>query len=48
MRHPGLAQSNGLAERSRKTVKHLFKKANSDLFLALLTVRNTSITGMDH
>lgn len=48
---PGYAQSNGLAERTVKTVKHMLKKAkqtNSDHFLALLTLRNTPITGMNY
>ena len=48
---PGYAQSNGLAERTVKTVKYLLKKAKqtkSDPFLALLTLRNTPVTGMDY
>ncbi|GAA6082356.1 uncharacterized protein K02A2.6-like, partial [Tachysurus ichikawai] len=48
---PGYAQSNGLAERTVKTAKHLLKKAkqtNTDPFLALLTLRNTPVTGMGY
>lgn len=48
---PGYAQSNGLAERTVKTVKHMLKKAqqtNTDPHLTLLTLRNTPVTGMEY
>ena len=48
---PGYAQSNGLAERNVKTVKQVIKKAQQtgiDPLLALLTLRNTSVTGMEY
>ena len=47
---PGYAQSNGLAERTVKMVKHVLKKAqqtNTDPHLALLPLRNTPVTGME-
>ena len=42
----GGIQSNGQAENSVKTVKRLFKKAQSDPWMALLEYRNTPIEGM--
>ena len=48
---PGYAQSNGLAERTVQTVKHVLKKAqltNTDPHLALLILRNTPVTGMQY
>ena len=47
---PGYPQSNGLAERMVKTVKHALKKASqtdTDPHLALLALRNTPVTGTD-
>lgn len=48
---PGYPQSNGLAERTIKTVKQVLKKAErtgADPHLALLLLRNTPITGTSH
>ncbi len=48
---PGFTQSDGLAKRTVKTVKHVLKKAqqtNTDPHLALLTLRNTPVTGMEY
>ena len=48
---PGYAQSNGLAERNVKTVKQVIKKAQQtgiDPLLALLTLRNTPVRGMEY
>lgn len=48
---PGYAQSNGQAERSVQTVKQVIKKAQetgTDPLLALLTLRNTPVTGMEY
>ncbi|XP_062407384.1 uncharacterized protein K02A2.6-like [Sardina pilchardus] len=47
---PGYPQSNGLAERMVKTVKHTLKKATqtgTDPHLALLSLRNTPVTGTE-
>ncbi|XP_063046009.1 uncharacterized protein K02A2.6-like [Engraulis encrasicolus] len=47
---PGYPQSNGLAERMVKTVKHALKKATqagTDPHLALLSLRNTPVTGTE-
>lgn len=47
---PGYPQSNGLAERTIKTVKHALKKAlrtGTDPQLVLLSLRNTPVTGMN-
>ena len=46
---PGYPQSNGMAERTIKTIKLMLKKAeqtNTDPYLALLTLRNTPVTGL--
>lgn len=48
---PAYPQSNGLAERTIKTVKHVLKKAEQsgvDHHLALLSLRNTPITGTSY
>ncbi len=48
---PGYAQSNGLAERIVKTMKHVLKKVqqtNTDPHLALLILRNTPVTSMEY
>lgn len=47
---PGYPQSNGLAERTVKTVKHALKKAlqsGTDPHLVLLSLRNTPVTGLN-
>ncbi|RXN19979.1 Retrovirus-related Pol polyprotein from transposon 297 [Labeo rohita] len=47
---PGYPQSNGLAERAIKTVKHALKKAlqtGTDPHLVLLSLRNTPVTGLN-
>lgn len=47
---PGYPQSNGLAERTIKTVKHALKKAMqtaTDPHLVLLSLRNTPVTGLN-
>lgn len=47
---PGYPQSNGLAERTIKTVKHALKKAvqtGTDPHLVLLSLRNTPVTGLN-
>ncbi|MGH0129109.1 UNVERIFIED_CONTAM: hypothetical protein FKN15_037177 [Acipenser sinensis] len=48
---PNYAQSNGLAERTIQTVKHVLEKAmrsGTDPHLAVLTLRNTPISGMKY
>ena len=47
---PGYPQANGLAENMVKTVKRTLKKAaatGTDPHLALLSLRNTAVTGLD-
>ncbi len=47
---PGFPSSNGMAERSIKTVKHMLKKAmqtGTDPQLVLLSLRNTPMTGLN-
>lgn len=47
---PGFPSSNGMAERSIKTVKHALMKAmqtGTDPHLVLLSLRNTPVTGLD-
>lgn len=45
---PGYPQSNGLAERTIKTVKHALKKAmRTGTDLVLLSLRNTPVTGLN-
>ncbi|KAJ8257982.1 hypothetical protein GJAV_G00191830 [Gymnothorax javanicus] len=46
---PGYPQLNGMAERTIKTIKLMLKKAEqtkTDPYLALLTLRNTPVTGL--
>ncbi|KAL1271928.1 hypothetical protein QQF64_030944 [Cirrhinus molitorella] len=48
---PGYLQSNGMAERAIKTIKLMLKKAEQakmDPHLALLSLRNTPVTGLGH
>lgn len=47
---PGYPQSNGFAERTIRTVKHVLKKAmqtGTDQHLVLLSLRNTPVTGLN-
>ena len=47
---PGNARSNGMAERHIQTVKNVLKKEDeekTDKCLALLSLRNTPISGLD-
>ena len=44
---PGFAQSNGQSERFIQTIKRMMKKADDDIFLALLENRNTILVGTD-
>ena len=45
---PGYAQSNSQSERFVQTIKRMMKKADGDIYLALLEYRNTPVAGKSY
>ena len=45
---PGYAQSNGQSERFVQMIKRMMKKADGDVYLALLEYRNTPVAGTSY